>query len=132
MLLKLDFISHMQTLISDTVFRFCLAGKITLPDLRNCKMAHVFFDTMFNLDRWLEFEQRDPFQGVRVRKMDVFLVSPRYWLMSFMRSLVTRSLLQGYNINRLSNTFKKFYGRYTDLVGQYKKNVCQMFADCTS
>ena len=36
------------------------------------------------------------------------------------------------NINRLSNTFKKFYGRHTDLVGQYKKNVCEMFADCTS
>ena len=34
--------------------------------------------------------------------------------------------------NRLTNTFKKFYGRHTDLVGQYKKNVCQMFADCTS
>ena len=32
-------------------------------------------------------------------------------------------------INCLSNTFKKFYGRDTDLVGQYKKNVCQMFAD---
>ena len=48
------------------------------------------------------------------------------------RALVTRLLSQGYKINRLSNTFKKFYGRHTDLVGQYKKNVCQMFADCTS
>ena len=36
------------------------------------------------------------------------------------RALVTR-LLQGYKVNRLSNTFKKFYGRHTDLVGQYKK-----------
>ena len=44
------------------------------------------------------------------------------------RALVTRPLSQGYKINRLSNTFKKFYGRHTDLVGQYKKNVCQMFA----
>ena len=26
----------------------------------------------------------------------------------------------------------KFYGRHTDLVGQYKKNVCQMFADSIS
>ena len=43
-----------------------------------------------------------------------------------------RLLLQGYKVNRLSNTFKKFYGRHTDLVGQYKKNVCQMFADSTS
>ena len=48
------------------------------------------------------------------------------------RALVTRLLSQGYKLNRLSNTFKKFYGRHTDLVGQYKKNVCQMFADSIS
>ena len=48
------------------------------------------------------------------------------------RALVTRLLSQGYRVNRLSNTFKKFYGRHTDLVGQYKKNVCQMFADSIS
>ena len=47
------------------------------------------------------------------------------------RVLVTRHLSQGYKINCLSNTFKKFYGRHTDLIGQYKKNVCEMFADCT-
>ena len=41
-------------------------------------------------------------------------------------------LSQGYKVNRLSNTFKKFYGRHTDLVGQYRKNVCQMFADSIS
>ena len=48
------------------------------------------------------------------------------------RALVTRLLSQGYKVNRLSNTFKKFYGRHTDLVGQYKKNFCQMFADSIS
>ena len=47
-------------------------------------------------------------------------------------ALVTRLLSQGYKVNRLSNTFKKFYGRHTDLVGQYKKSVCQMFADSIS
>ena len=40
------------------------------------------------------------------------------------RALVTRLLSQGYKVNRLSNTFEKFYGRQTDLVGQKKKNVC--------
>ena len=45
------------------------------------------------------------------------------------RAQVTRLLSQGYKVNHLSNTFKKFYGRHTDLVGKYKKNVCQMFAD---
>ena len=49
-----------------------------------------------------------------------------------LRHRVTRFLLQGYKVNRLSNTFKKFYGRHADLVGQYKKNVCQMFANFIS
>ena len=48
------------------------------------------------------------------------------------RALVTRLLSQGYKVNHLSNTFRKFYGRHTNLVGQYKKNVFQMFAVCTS
>ena len=29
---------------------------------------------------------------------------------------MTRLLSQGYKVNRLSNTFKKFYGRHTDLL----------------
>ena len=41
---------------------------------------------------------------------------------------MTRLLSQGYKVNRLSNTFQKIYGGHSDLVGQYKKNVCQMFA----
>ena len=48
------------------------------------------------------------------------------------KALVKRLLSQGYKANRLSNIFKKFYGRHTDLVGEYKKNVCQMFADSIS
>ena len=45
---------------------------------------------------------------------------------------MTRLLSMGNKVNRLSNTVKKFYGRHTDLVGPYKKNVCQMFADFIS
>ena len=47
------------------------------------------------------------------------------------RSLLTRLLSQGYKVNRLSNTIEKFCGRHTDLVGQYKRKVYQMFADPT-
>ena len=43
-----------------------------------------------------------------------------------------KTFVPGYKINRSSNTAKKFYGRHTDLVGQYKQKVSQMFADCTS
>ena len=42
---------------------------------------------------------------------------------------MTRLLSQGCKVNRLSNTFKKFYGSHTNLVGQHRKEVCQMFAD---
>ena len=45
---------------------------------------------------------------------------------------MTRLLSQGYKVNRLSNAFKKFISRHTDLVEQYKKNVCQLFADSIS
>ena len=34
---------------------------------------------------------------------------------------MTRLLSQGYKVNRLSNTFKKFYGRHMSNKGQYKK-----------
>ena len=60
--------------------------------------------------------------------MVVFVVQIRVTL-SRHKTLVTSLLSQGYKVNRLSKTFKKFYGRHTDLVGKYKKNVCQMFAD---
>ena len=52
--------------------------------------------------------------------------------LSCYRALVTKTFVMGLQVNRLSNTFKKFYGRHTDPVGQYKKTVCQILADCTS
>ncbi|KAL1022017.1 hypothetical protein UPYG_G00021130 [Umbra pygmaea] len=36
-------------------------GKITLSDLKRCRLAHIFFDTFFNLEKYLDHEQRDPF-----------------------------------------------------------------------
>uniref|UniRef100_A0A3B4ASG0 EF-hand domain-containing protein n=1 Tax=Periophthalmus magnuspinnatus TaxID=409849 RepID=A0A3B4ASG0_9GOBI len=36
-------------------------GRITLSDLKRCRMAHIFFDTFFNLEKYLDHEQRDPF-----------------------------------------------------------------------
>ncbi|CAG5114590.1 unnamed protein product, partial [Candidula unifasciata] len=40
-------------------------GKITLSDLKACKMTNIFFDTFFNLDKFLDHEQRDPFANAR-------------------------------------------------------------------
>ncbi|XP_050317881.1 uncharacterized protein LOC126751556 [Bactrocera neohumeralis] len=38
---------------------------VTLGDLKRCKMTHVFFDTFFNLEKYLDHEQRDPFASQR-------------------------------------------------------------------
>merc|ERR1712135_98829 len=35
--------------------------KITLRDLKRCKMANIFFDTFFNVEKYLDHEQKDPF-----------------------------------------------------------------------
>ena len=35
--------------------------------------------------------------------------------------LVDRLLSQGYKVNRLRNSFQKFYGRYPDVVAKYQK-----------
>ena len=35
--------------------------KICLSDLRTCRMTPIFFDTFFNLEKYLDHEQRDPF-----------------------------------------------------------------------
>ncbi|XP_020643109.3 serine/threonine-protein phosphatase 2A regulatory subunit B'' subunit alpha isoform X1 [Pogona vitticeps] len=36
-------------------------GRVTLRDLKKCKMAHIFYNTFFNLEKYLDNEQRDPF-----------------------------------------------------------------------
>lgn len=42
-------------------------GKITLRDLKRCKLSHIFFDTFFNIEKYLDHEQKDPFSVIRVR-----------------------------------------------------------------
>lgn len=45
-------------------------GKITLHDLKKCKQANLFFDTFFNLEKYLDHEQKDPFSVFRVNESD--------------------------------------------------------------
>ncbi|XP_076174481.1 uncharacterized protein LOC143150226 isoform X2 [Ptiloglossa arizonensis] len=45
-------------------------GKISLSDLKKCKMISIFFDTFFNLEKYLDHEQRDPFASAREHDPD--------------------------------------------------------------
>ncbi|CAF0720392.1 unnamed protein product [Adineta ricciae] len=40
-------------------------NKIRLKDLKRCKLTNVFFDTFFNLDKYLNNEQKDPFSNLK-------------------------------------------------------------------
>ncbi|XP_042724178.1 serine/threonine-protein phosphatase 2A regulatory subunit B'' subunit beta isoform X1 [Lagopus leucura] len=40
-------------------------GKITLHDLKRCKLTNVFFDTFFNIEKYLDHEQKDQFSILR-------------------------------------------------------------------
>lgn len=46
------------------------SGKISLSDLKKCKMTSIFFDTFFNLEKYLDHEQRDPFASAREHDPD--------------------------------------------------------------
>ncbi|XP_070165770.1 uncharacterized protein [Polyergus mexicanus] len=47
-----------------------ILGKISLSDLKKCKMTSIFFDTFFNLEKYLDHEQRDPFASTRDHDAD--------------------------------------------------------------
>lgn len=69
----------------DVVYRHWSAlppGKITLGDLKRCRMAHIFFDTFLNLEKYLDHEQRDPFAVQKVG-----LPPSLTWIISLVYSL---------------------------------------------
>jgi hypothetical protein len=45
------------------------------------------------------------------------------------RLLTSKLMLQGYNVSRLKSPFHKFYGRYNDLVCDYKLPLAHMLDD---
>ncbi|XP_075585515.1 uncharacterized protein LOC124494420 isoform X3 [Dermatophagoides farinae] len=40
-------------------------SRIMLSDLKKCRLTPIFFDTFFNLEKYLDHEQRDPFASQR-------------------------------------------------------------------
>jgi hypothetical protein len=45
------------------------------------------------------------------------------------RLLTNKLILQGYNESRLKSSFRKFYGRYNDLVCEYKLPLARVLDD---
>lgn len=62
--------SHAASLTKGSNF---FLGKITLRDLKRCKLSHIFFDTFFNIEKYLDHEQRDPLLAARVMNSRLFI-----------------------------------------------------------
>ena len=45
------------------------------------------------------------------------------------RRLASKLLKQGYLMEHLKSSFKKFYGRYGELIQQYEVSISRMFND---
>ncbi|XP_039600682.1 serine/threonine-protein phosphatase 2A regulatory subunit B'' subunit beta isoform X2 [Polypterus senegalus] len=45
-------------------------GRITLHDLKKCKLAYIFFDTFFNIEKYLDHEQKDQVSVSRENELD--------------------------------------------------------------
>lgn len=55
------------------MIRPAITDKVSLADLKRCKMTPIFFDTFFNLEKYLDHEQRDPFASQRDHDTEVIL-----------------------------------------------------------
>lgn len=58
-------------------------NKIRLKDLKRCKLTNVFFDTFFNLEKYLDNEQKDPFSNVKVKLFYSFILLKSRSLLKF-------------------------------------------------
>ena len=66
---------------------------ISLSDLRTCPMTPIFFDTFFNLEKYLDHEQRDPFASQRDVDEDGNEVI--FWSLKFKNEKKTRGISGG-------------------------------------
>ncbi|XP_011701436.1 PREDICTED: serine/threonine-protein phosphatase 2A regulatory subunit B'' subunit beta-like [Wasmannia auropunctata] len=65
------------------MIRPVIPGKISLNDLKKCKMTSIFFDTFFNLEKYLDHEQKDPFASTREHDADGHEVRNHVYLIFF-------------------------------------------------
>ena len=84
----------------------------TLLTLPLCQAMHLA-STMST------FHQHQPMVSMHLSSFAMPVVAQIIVTFYYTTALVTRLLSRGYKVNRLPNTFKKFYGKHTDLVGQY-------------
>lgn len=96
-------------------------GKIALSDLKKCKMTPIFFDTFFNLEKYLDHEQRDPFASQRDHDLDGQEVK----FCSFNINLILPTVFNSYLIG--IDTLQKNTNSWSQRKVATTKTVCKCF-----
>ena len=133
---------------------FCFLPRFTIVDLEWLSTSHFYL----RQTRWFKFQlhtsiydKRDdlnfnitnfPFLSSYMPSVsfyDVFISQLiRYaaracfsykWLILRARQLSSKLIKQGYILERLKSSFRKFYGRYGDLIQQYEFSLSRMLND---
>ncbi|XP_069365871.1 serine/threonine-protein phosphatase 2A regulatory subunit B'' subunit delta isoform X2 [Maniola hyperantus] len=94
-------------------------GKITLGDLKKCKLTPIFFDTFFNLEKYLDHEQRDPFATQRdsdceMSEWDRFAAEEYELLVAEEGGSDAQDQMQLFGIKESEK--KKYVNRFYDLI----------------
>ena len=77
-------------------------GEVTINDLKKCKLAGNFFNVLFNLNKFIAFETRDPFSIRQERE-------GTYWAFPKSRHTVCRLSARNYVIHAVRKTDTLFY-----------------------
>jgi serine/threonine-protein phosphatase 2A regulatory subunit B'' len=88
-----------------------VTGKISLRDLKRCKLTPLFFDTFFNLEKYLDHEQRDPFatqpresapDGTEVRQ-SAFCIAKDFYFIFCSSRMITLKLHSSLSLCKLDD-----------------------------
>ena len=61
--------SVFQEVVVNILFCTLISAFITLKELKHSKLSSVFFNTFVNIDKYLDFEQRDPVASSKTQNL---------------------------------------------------------------
>ncbi|RWS29656.1 serine/threonine-protein phosphatase 2A regulatory subunit B'' subunit beta-like protein [Leptotrombidium deliense] len=104
-----------------------IACKISLADLKRCKLTHVFFDTFFNLDKYLDFEQRDPFANKD--QEDALMSDWDRFAAEEYEILVAEENAHNHNVTERKQNYTRQMSSSTFAPKKYGLNAVNMYVD---
>ena len=98
--------------------------------LRSTTNEMISISTSQTFRSWVViFHLRKPMGLLSLNLYDTPGLAPRMNVLYWGQRLSSKQLKQGYLEERLKSSFRKFYGRYWDLIQQYEVSLSRMLSD---